>query len=135
MEQSEIVRRNEAIARFMGLSCPPTYDGPNSIGRGYYDPNDLQYHSEWQWIMPAMEQILITNKECCDFLCRPSFLNKKGVKEEKVSARTRFSASVPGVRGPVKYFNGVSSTSLIESVFIAVSDYCLSLEPSPGAGV
>ena len=106
MEANEITRRNVAIAKYMGLSCPPTYDGPNSTGRGYYSPDELQYHLEYSWLMPVVERICDTTKEV--FHCGPSY---------KGGWFARFSLTK----------NSMGDTQIL-ATWIAVSDHCLSLE-------
>lgn len=117
MEASEIIRRNEAIARFMGLTCPPTYDGPNSIGRGYYDPNELRYHDEYQWLMTVVDRIVI-QAGFSYHVIRDDFgdgtLYKVGFDPE------HYGMYIRGVLGYGK--------TMIEATFLAVSDYCLALE-------
>ena len=70
MEASEITRRNEAIARYMGLeyedasvsSTKRSSDKPNMMWvykSTYYFGGQLKYHRRWSWIMPVVDQIVI----------------------------------------------------------------------------
>ena len=118
MEASEIIRRNEAVARFMGLTCPPTYDGPNSVGRGYYDPNDLRYHDEWQWLMPCVEKI--TMKTGAMFQLR-----RDDIGEGRTGYYCYFQAMPYGTLEEDIRWN---AETMILATFLAVSEYCLSLE-------
>jgi len=120
MEASEIVRRNEAISRFMGLTRPPTYDGPNSVGRGYYDPNELEYHSEWSWIMPAVEKIIDEVGVSCQM--------KRDLFDEQIGGEFMFTMEADHYSSyAFPSFKGFGKKA-IDAVWLAVSDYCLSLE-------
>lgn len=66
MEQSEINKRNEAIAKFMGLTFNTTFEGllpnhwidKNSEVVGSYLDTTLKYNSSWDWLMPVVQKML-----------------------------------------------------------------------------
>lgn len=43
---------NKLIAEFMGMKQGIIVDG-----LGFYHPNELEYHTSWDWLMPVIEKI------------------------------------------------------------------------------
>jgi len=60
MTEQEIIDGNKLIAVFMGI---PTCDRCNGCGRYkfgssiYYRPDEMKYHTSWDWLMPVVEKI------------------------------------------------------------------------------
>ena len=70
MTQEEIIKGNELIARYMGVDInfdPLQYRDSRSEIRHYTDhapkPNGLEFHTNWNWIMPVIEKIETTTLE------------------------------------------------------------------------
>lgn len=65
----EVQENNKLIAEFMGFrrtndnddeldgSSTERYKHWHLGGLGYFDDNDLKYHSSWEWLMPVIEKI------------------------------------------------------------------------------
>ena len=120
MEQSEIQKRNEAIAKYMGWKPgtvdeePPNegYFPPPGVGEAsFYFTEDLDFHKEWELLMPVVEKIIKT-------------WDKNRQHGKSVDSTHNF---------PIHLHNAMWGASnqnmpLIEAVFTAVSDYILSLE-------
>lgn len=115
MEASEIIRRNEAIARYMGWQFANGAWWENDVAFPF-SSDMLDFHSNWSRLMPVVEKILLATRG----EMRMGFRNED-VCFEVFSPRMNYLA----------HGNG----TMIEAVWMAVSDYCLSLEPSTGAGV
>lgn len=69
MENKEILEGNKLIAEFMGIKNPlfqfptsghgvPFAEGQylGTDGLAYY-PEDMRYHSDWNWLMPVVDKI------------------------------------------------------------------------------
>ncbi len=122
MKEIEIEKRNTAIAEFMGgklhkasycnhsFSIVPRKmpDNPDP----YLVKGNLKYHSSWDWLMPVVERLSRKRYENGQRL----FMQTFGMIDEdkKVMVRIHLQSLVYG-------------RSLIEATFIAVSDYCLSI--------
>lgn len=102
MEASEIIRRNEAIARFMGaeeMLVTKDFSDPHHIDMPWQLAGKIKqvpYHEDWSLLMPVVEKALRTS-----------------------NPPIKITMLVPDAKtyGP-----------LIDGLFEAVSDYCLSLE-------
>lgn len=56
---------NKLIAEFMGLPCPPVYEETpfgEGVGYGYYTPEELKYHSSWDFLMPVIQKLYSLQK-------------------------------------------------------------------------
>lgn len=101
MESSEIVRRNEAIARFMGWvyveESEEQWAGykANGMEREFYMVESLCFHTEWSWIMPCVEKMLYGK---------------------------------PDAKFTIWYETGEPREFLLNSIWLLVSDYCLALQ-------
>ena len=98
MEQSEIIRRNEAIAKYMG--DPRVWYG------GWYSIGEMEFDCDWSCLMPVVEKVSRERDE--GFHLLPAF-NGEWV--------ARFGLRVNSRR-----------PTAIEVTWLAVSDYILSLE-------
>jgi len=64
MKKNEILEGNKMISRFASESKEPyrnegdfvSYIGCNGE-EGYFDYEDMQYHTSWNWLMPVVEKI------------------------------------------------------------------------------
>lgn len=66
MEQSEIQRKNEAIAKYMGARMYDHGDGTWQLvfpSNGGVWPQELSYHKDWGLLMPVVEKIMESRKE------------------------------------------------------------------------
>lgn len=126
MDQSEIVRRNEAIARFMGWQRDgegqPWYFEFNGMIRDeqYAWQHSPAFDTDWGLLMPVCEKISSDAEVHLSF--RPMGPSIKPLCHASVGRKSRNS-----------YLDCDGSPIL--TIWRAASDYCLSLEPSPGAGV
>lgn len=126
IEATEIVRRNEAIARFMGwirdTEGYPWYLVENGIIRleQYAWEDSPAFNSNWNLLMPVIEKISSDAEVHLAF--RPMGKNLQPLCHASAGQKSIHS-----------YMDG--NLSPIEAIWRAVSDYCLSLEPSPAAGV
>ena len=117
MEASDTVRRNEAIARFMGWRKDEVgwylFDlNPDGVIMGdYYLESAPEFDTDWGLLMPCAEKILKANPDSLDYMLQVIF----------VTASNKFGCCVKGHYG--------QGDTAIESVFLAVSEHCLSLEP------
>lgn len=59
MEQKEIERGNKLIVEFMGIEFKDKgYSNKMAmIKGGFYFPNELLYHSNWDWLIPVVDNI------------------------------------------------------------------------------
>ena len=48
------MKDNKLIAEFMG-NYHATFE--DSVGLEYYDEDDMEYHTSWDWLMPVVEKI------------------------------------------------------------------------------
>ena len=59
----ETIENNKLIAEFMGLETTLTHKGIKEYYKieynsgNWYEHNDLQYHSSWDWLIPVIEKI------------------------------------------------------------------------------
>ena len=98
MEASEIIRRNEAVARFMGLEWDGEegcWSDPRKGEYGLFTSRALRYDRDYSWLMPAVARLLSTN---------------------------------PQTKMTLWMVNGESEDMLIGAIWESVSEYCLSLE-------
>jgi hypothetical protein len=149
MTNNEIINRNRAIAEFMGYKYFP-WNSPEhqlkGLGGYWAKKNDkrhslkinvlhcssgkLQYNSSWSWLMPVVEKmereiryndylgydrpigISISEFHCSIILPNPDegFDYKEGWYNDE------------------KFHTAQKGNTKIEAVFLAVSDYCLSLK-------
>ena len=118
MEASEIVRRNEAIARFMGWAYVEESEEQwagykaNGMEREFYMVGSLCFHTEWSWTMPVVEKISLDAEVSLTF--RPMGQNLNPLCYASAGQKSKHS-----------YMDG--NLSPIETVWRAVSDYCLAL--------
>jgi len=54
--------KNKLIAEFMGLEASPKYNPKEYYRKEYnsgewYLPEEMQYHTSWDWLMPVLEKI------------------------------------------------------------------------------
>jgi hypothetical protein len=119
MEESEITRRNEAIARYMGWTL---VDGWWKNHESFLFLSwQLEFHSNWSWLMPCVEEIVAQAGLSYNIL-RDDFGD--GVFYKCDFNPEHYGSYIHGMRGFGK--------TMIEAVWMAVSDYCLSLEtPAP----
>lgn len=114
MTQDEIIKRNKAIAEFMGakykkdVSFDLSFDevflpmhgicnyGTIELGKGKI----LKYHSSWQWLMPAM-------------------LQTKCISITPDCVSTQFGGFIAA------RYQYPEQSEIITTVFIAVSDYIM----------
>ena len=106
MEASEIIRRNEAIARFMG--------DPSKWYGGWYKPGDMEFNEDWSHLMPAVEKILEHANSRANVPIGASIVL---IAERDAIFRVFTYGGITGF-----------GKTMIEAVWEAVSDYCLSLE-------
>lgn len=69
MEKNEILEGNCLIVEFMNVQKHPRYKKGEDVWMrhkeyrvepfGYFDADDLKYHSSWDWLMPVVEKINI----------------------------------------------------------------------------
>ena len=67
---------NKLIAEFMGALGTPKYsptewdvyitgcldvDSDNENAKHFYTPNEMKYHTSWDWLMPVIEECKATN--------------------------------------------------------------------------
>lgn len=122
MEQSEIQRRNEAIAKYMGAKMYDHGDGTWQLvfpsGGGVW-PQELSYHKEWGLLMPVVERL-----SCEGWSVRLCERDSDGM----------YPCTISDMKGRVTLTGAtlVSNRSrhFVEAVWLAVSDYVLSLEKS-----
>ena len=55
MTQEEIIEGNELIAEFMNIDVGHYTSYPEE-GRTQFSKNDLEYHSSWDWLIPACKK-------------------------------------------------------------------------------
>lgn len=128
MEQSEIQRRNEAIAKYMGwkpwtVGEEPPNDGyfpPPGVGEAtFYFTEDLDFHKEWELLMSVVERL-----SCEGWSVRLCERDSDGM----------YPCTISDMKGRVTLTGAtlVSNRSrhFVEAVWLAVSDYVLSLEKS-----
>ena len=61
MTSQEIERGNKIVAEFMEIPPCDRCDGCGSykFGSGiYYSPTQMEYHSNWSWLMPVAKKII-----------------------------------------------------------------------------
>lgn len=118
MEQSEINKRNEAIAVFMGGKPKPEFNGwvywqffdKEGLIRREVRGDKMEYHSSWNWLMPAVEEIE-SNGIMVTINCFPSeTINSVLIYSELAPNDLYFESELPSKK---------------EAIYIAVSDYCL----------
>ncbi len=112
MEASEIVRRNEAIAKFMGCEDPKwegKYIISNEGGMYHMGSDSLAYHKYYSWLMPVVEKILTH---------RTSMIGSMGTLIREESGE--FTVMLAGG-------NIGKEPTMIDAIFLAVSEYCLAL--------
>lgn len=115
MEQDEIVRRNTAIATYMG------FRDPKSPSKGYslippnkhetyrlrvYTLKGLKFHSDWSWLMPVVERIMDAGSGPVTLWRLPN------------NWVVQVDGDTPDTFG----------ATMKEAVWISVSDYCISLQ-------
>lgn len=112
MEQTEINKRNEAIAIFMGgftRDFVDVWKWKNE--RGNFEYGKLQYNSSWDWLMPVLIKIINLHSSGCNICgigyAGPSFYFDM-LPDEKIGFQSKSEEG-----------------NEIEAVFIAVSDYCI----------
>lgn len=73
-----VLEGNEIIANFWcGWKLGELFKYPTHGGQGYVAPDELKFHSSWDWLMPVVEKI----EEAADYLwntfedCEPLELN------------------------------------------------------------
>lgn len=123
MEASEITRRNEAIAKYMGWTLLQRNDDGNGDWwmteeersampdmSGVYH-GELPFNSDWRALMPVVEKMLSQSSSIIGSMV--------GLVREQSG---EFTVMLQGG-------NIGKEPTMIEAVFRAVSDYCLSLEP------
>jgi hypothetical protein len=116
MEQQEINKRNEAIAKFMELKS----FNDDRYGKIWASPVNketsfsLQYNSSWSWLMPVVEKI-------SQDLMHSVMIDTFGGVEI-------YSHKNNGGGDPIITIDLDGNKPLIEAVFLAVSDYCLTKE-------
>ena len=108
MQQDEIVRRNTAIATYMKM---PFENGVwfDPLNGFPYLTVELEFHRKWAWIMPAAEKIV---KEW-----DPNKMIGR-LHGDKLDFVSTFWNSIWSIER-------VNSKSMIEAIWLAVSDYCL----------
>ena len=72
------MKDNKLIAEFMGAEGHPKYDpiewdiyitgcldvdSDNENAQHFFTPNQMKYHSSWDWLMPVVEKCLIGEAE------------------------------------------------------------------------
>ena len=72
------MKSNKLIAEFMGAEGHPKYnpiewdiyitgcldvDSDNENAQHFFTPNQMKYHSSWDWLMPVVEKCLIGEAE------------------------------------------------------------------------
>ena len=125
MEASETVRRNEAIARFMECPLRDELEPLEYWWEGeWIEARDLEFHKYWNDLMLVVDQITIQAGFSYRVI-RDDFGD--GIFYKCDFTPEHYGSYIHGALGFGK--------SMIESVWMAVSEHCLSLEPSPGAGV
>jgi hypothetical protein len=112
MSQEEILKRNEAIAVFMGakLKVPtntkyaPCYQYFREDGLIYREKETqhMEYKTNWSWLMPVVEKI-------------ESGRNYIDIRKKEILLTV--------IDRPTQLYE--VGESKIEAVFLAVSDYCL----------
>lgn len=104
MTPQEIQQRNEQIALMLGLEeAGPGFPSGYFYKENYYHYEDLQFHSDWNWLMEAVEFV------------------KKTSGISMVQGPVKKPTCVIHL-GDLKALSGQSNT-LKEAVFIAVSDF------------
>ena len=140
MEANEIIRRNEAIARFMRLDIRKNRDTKgyevdpadlahadelswyNPAGWGSWEPMwSLPYNRDWSFLMPCVEKMQRESGTMFES-------HYDDIGDGKAGYYCWFRAMPYG--GLENDLRGMAST-MIEATWILVSDYCLSLEPRP----
>ena len=90
-----IQENNKIIAEFMDYTHVLL---PVSVGLEYYDGDEMEYHTSWDWLMPVVEKIedmgcevVITNGECtisgadnCDYYVESIGKNRRGATYDAV---------------------------------------------------
>lgn len=113
MEASEIIRRNEAVARFMGLEWDGEegcWSDPRKGEYGLFTSRALRYDRDYSWLMPCVEKILSHKTSMIGSLIAIA-------REENGEFKVLTAGGNIG-----------HEKTMIEAMFLAVSEYCLSLE-------
>lgn len=108
-------KSNELIAKFMGYSKHPDYDG-FEIGGDPYHASQLRYHNDWNWLIPVVEKIeSIKDKHHGYF---GVYINSNSCTIQGTNLRLDEPMSNP----PIYYGQRVSDTKL-NATYEAVFDF------------
>ena len=123
MEASEITRRNVAIARYMGWEKNEAeLWNPQPVNT--YSDDALRFHSDWNWLMPAVEKVI--QETGAEFELRRDDIG------DGMAGHYCWFRAMP--YGRLSIDIQAAEKTMIGAVWMIVSDYCLSLEKPASDG-